>query len=198
MTRSDTFPEKKLDVFLKYFEKKKYQVSKSEKSDYLRLEVSDYTNRTIVNFYNTGTVQVQGKESSLKDEIKKIKEDLEAEPLKVIGKDTEELRSCNQTYDIMLEEKRNNIKESLEQIVAKIKIENNLSQNIEYRAKVTKNGSTLTLTQYSTGTLLLQGKEDNLFHTACDLIEKIAAPEEKQVISRFISYDPEVLDYFTA
>ncbi|GAI11511.1 unnamed protein product, partial [marine sediment metagenome] len=67
---------------------------------------------------------------------------------------------------------------------------------IEYRAKITRNSSSLTLTQFNNGTLLLQGKTDKLFDDSCDLIEKIANPSDKEVIARFISSDEGNLKIF--
>jgi hypothetical protein len=69
---------------------------------------------------------------------------------------------------------------------------------IEYRAKITRSGSSLTLTQFNNGTLLLQGKEDKFFDDSCDLIEKIANPSDKEVIARFISSDERNLEIFAA
>lgn len=54
------------------------------------------------------------------------------------------------------------------------------------------------MTQYSNGTLLLQGKTDKLFNDCCDNIEKIANPVEHEVIARFISNDEKGLEIFTS
>jgi uncharacterized protein YeaO (DUF488 family) len=72
-----------------------------------------------------------------------------------------------------------------------------LNPDVEYRAKITRNSFSITLTQYNNGTLLLQGKTDKLFDDSCDLIEKIANPSDKEVIARFISDDDETLKIFT-
>ena len=56
----------------------------------------------------------------------------------------------------------------------------------------------MTLTQYSNGTLLLQGKDDALFDDCCSLIELRCNPSERDVISRFISSDEESLKVFVA
>jgi hypothetical protein len=69
---------------------------------------------------------------------------------------------------------------------------------IEYRAKITRNDSSLTLTQFNNGTLLLQGKTDKVFDDSCDLIEKIANPSDKEVIARFISSNEKNLEVFAA
>jgi len=94
---------------------------------------------------------------------------------------------------------RGKIKESLKTLEATLEIIDNPSAAIEYRAKITRNNSSLTLTQYVNGTLLLQGKtEDKLLDDNCDLIERIASPSEKDVVARFISSDEKNLQIFAA
>jgi hypothetical protein len=70
--------------------------------------------------------------------------------------------------------------------------------NIEYLAKIQRGSYSVTFTQYTNGTLLLQGKTDALFNDCCDLIESLCNPSEKEVISRFISSDEESLRVFIA
>jgi hypothetical protein len=70
--------------------------------------------------------------------------------------------------------------------------------DIEYRAKISRNRYSLTLTQFNNGTLLLQGKTDKLFNDSCDLVERIARPSEKDVIARFISCDKKNLETLAA
>jgi hypothetical protein len=45
---------------------------------------------------------------------------------------------------------------------------------------------------------MLQGKDDTLHHSVCDLIDKIANPTEKEVTARFLSGDEKSLEIFTA
>jgi hypothetical protein len=98
----------------------------------------------------------------------------------------------------MLPELRTKIKESLNTLETTLEIAESPSLAIEYRAKITRNNSSLTLTQYVNGTLLLQGKTDKLFNDNCDLIERIASPSDKEVIARFISSDERSLELFAA
>lgn len=105
-----------------------------------------------------------------------------------------ESKPCATKYDIMLPDIRATIKESLNTLEGSVEITNNPKTNIDYRSKIIRNGSSLTLTQWDNGTLLLQGKTDKLFHDCCDLIEQVANPSDREIIARFISSDEEALN----
>jgi len=183
--------------FIESCESKNYKVKLSEKSNYTRLEISDLKNRVYINIYNTGTVQVQGKESPLKTEITELKERYIADPLSFIDS-IQDIKACSTKYDIIISEDRDKIKDSLDQIECTLEINENPEKIIEYRAKLTRNKMVITLTQYENGTLLLQGKENRIFEECCDFIEKLANPAEKGVIARFLSNDEKLLELFNA
>jgi len=184
-------------VFTSYCDSKNYQVNQSEEADNLRLDISNLSQRTIVKIYNTGTVLIQGKKTSLKAEMEELKVLYEKSPKEFLGYEPQEIKPCAQRYDILLPELRKTIKESLPTLGESVELTENPSTDVEYRAKLTKKDSSLTITQYTNGTLLLQGKTDKTFHDRCDLIENIANPSEKEVICRFISSDEKSLEFFT-
>jgi hypothetical protein len=89
---------------------------------------------------------------------------------------------------------------SLKQIGGEIKIQDNPDSLIEYRAKVAKDGSSITITQHDSGKLSIQGKADFLFHELCDQIEKIINSPQKEVTTRFfkgIEKHKEIIDVQT-
>jgi hypothetical protein len=198
MSRTNSNAPEVAKVFISYCNSKNYQVKQSQESNNLRIDISNLSERTIVKVYYKGTVQVQGKQNSLMAEMETLKEKFEANPLSFLGYKTPEMKACATRYDIMLPELRTKIKESLNTLEAIMEITESPSPAIEYRAKITRNSSPLTLTQYDNGTLLLQGKTDKLFDDSCDLIEKIASPSDKEVIARFISSDERNLELFAA
>lgn len=199
MSQTNSNADKVAKVFTDYCDSKNYQVKQSEEEHNLRLDISNLSERTIVKIYHKkGTLQVQGKQHSLKDEIKELKEKFESHPQSFLGDGIAETKACATRYDIMLLELRTKIKESLDALEAKLEFTENPKSDVEYRAKITRNDSSLTLTQFNNGTLLLQGKTDNLLNDGCDLIERIANPSDKEVIARFISSDEKNLKLFEA
>lgn len=196
MSKSISNVHKTAEVFTGYCNDKKYQVEQSEESNNLRIDVSNIRERAIIKIYYNNTVQVQGKQNSLKAEMEALKAAFEANPQSFLVVEVREIKSCVTHYDIMLLELRTKIKESLNTLEARVDITESPSPTTEYSAKIIRNSSSLTLTQFNNGTLLLQGKTDNLFDNSCDLIEKIANPSDKEVIARFISCDKKNLELF--
>ena len=196
MSNFNSKVEKIETVFKDYCDDKNYQIDKSEKANNIRLVISNLSYRTIVNIFTTGRIQVQGKESSLKEEIEAFKIQFEKHPEIYINGEPIKIKACTTTYDILLPELRTEIKKSLNTIGDTIEIFDNPKSTTEYLAKIKRNSSSLTLTQFNNGTLLLQGKTDGVFHECCEHIEKIANPAEKEVISRFISGNEESVELF--
>jgi len=178
-------------------ENKGYQVQISDIDHGFRIEISNLKDRVIVNVFFTGKILVQGKETPLLEEIKGLEKSIEKDPIPFVQKATSETKACITKYDIMLSDMRNKIKESISSI-ATIEVIDNPTEPVEYRAQLTQNSFSLTITQFKNGTLILQGKADNLHSDCCDMVEKLASPSDKDVISRFLSSDEESLKHFTA
>ena len=198
MSKSISNSDRIAQVFKNYCGEKNYQLNQSKEASNLRIDISDLTQRTIVKIYYNDTVQIQGKQNSLKNEMENLKVQFEKNPQSFLGGEVREIKSCATHYDIMLPELRTKIKESLNAFEARVKITESPNLAIEYSAKIIRNSFSLTLTQFNNGTLLLQGKTDNLFDNSCDLIEKIANPSDKEVVARFISCDKKNLELFAA
>jgi len=185
-------------IFIDYLKAKNFHFNVTEEKLKLRIELSNLKERAIVDIYNTGAIVVQGKQTNLKSEMDNIKEDIEHNPDKFLVPKISDVKPCATRYDIMLPQLRMQIKELFNVSEGEVNISDNPTQDIEYRAKITKDGYSVTITQYRNGTLLLQGKSDPLFHGFCDQIEEIAKPSDKEVIARFISSDQHSLDLFVA
>ena len=198
MSRTNSNAYEIAKVFTGYCDSRSYQVEQSEESNNLRIDISNLSERTIVKIYYNGTVQLQGKQNSLKAEMEKLKLEFEANPLSLLGHETAEIKARTTRYDIMLPQFRTEIKEALNTLEATVEITESPTSAIEYRAKIARNDFSITLTQYNTGTLLLQGKTDKLFEDSCDMVERIANPSDKEVIARFISSDEKNLELFAA
>ncbi|MCK4734169.1 MAG: type II toxin-antitoxin system RnlA family toxin [Methanophagales archaeon] len=197
MSQTNSITDKIAKVFTDYCDSKNYQVKPSEEQNNLRLDISNLHEKAIVKIYSTGTVQIQGRQNSLKTEMENLKAQYEENPKSFLGYEKRDIKASATRYDIMLPKLRTKIKESLNTLEETVEITENATPAIEYRAKINRNKSSITLTQYNNGTLLLQGKTDKLFDDSCDLIEKIANPSDEEVIARFISDDEENLKFFT-
>lgn len=201
MLRDNSNAEKIAQVFDNYCKGKNYQVKRTEKSDDdLRLDISDLHSRTIVNIYHTSKIVIQGSQNALRAEMEDLKQTFESNPGSFIATKEPGSKACSTRYDIMLPELRELVKANLKDVrdVKIISISDKPTANIEYTAKVQRQSYSVSITQYSNSTLLLQGKTDALFNDCCNLIESLCNPSEKEVISRFISSDEDSLKVFVA
>ena len=199
MVQVNLSSEEIVEVFKKYCESKHYQVEpKKDSNDDWRLEISNIKEKTLVIIYHTGTVVMGGRSNDLKLEFENMKQEFKDNPQKFLSYEVKEIKACATRYEIVSRDIREKIKEDLIVLDGIIEIADKPNSAIEYRAKITRDRSSLTITQYDTGTLLLQGKTEKLFDDGCTWIEKVADPSAKDVIARFISSDEKHLEYFVA
>lgn len=199
MAQINLSPEEIVEVFKKYCESKNYQVEpKKDSNDDWRLNISNIREKTLVIIYHTRTVVMGGRSNNLKTEFENLKQEFMANPERFVAHEIKEIKSQAARYEIVSPDIRRKIREGLEILNGAVEVNEKPTTATEYRAKITRNRSSLTMTQYSTGTLLLQGKTDKLFDDGCSWIETIANPAEKDVIARFISSDEKNLEIFAA
>lgn len=65
--------EKVKNKFINFCFRNKFIFNISHKDYYIRFDITDFINETIVNVYQTGTVLIQGPDNSLRDKFEKFK-----------------------------------------------------------------------------------------------------------------------------
>ncbi len=200
MSQMTTVADKIASIFSSYCEAKGYQKKLSEEpsGNGLCLEVSNLVDRVKINIYYTGKIYIAGKTSDFKSDLEKFKDDFEKDPKSAVVKSLSSNKPCAATYDILEYDVKDIIKKSLEDLGDTCDIIEKPNPNIDYKAKISRNSASITLVQYNTGKLTLQGKTNDLFDDCCTHIERLAAPNGKEVIARFISGDERSLEYFAA
>lgn len=186
------------DIFTSYCANKNYHVNPIVGPNNLRLEISNgLTRPTIVNiYYKKRTIVVQGEQSSIKAEMEGLKQQIEDKPGKYDSNSIEDNQPGYTSY-IILPQLRDKLKGSLNEIGDQITVTDKPDSAIEYRARVNKDKSTITITQYISGKLLLQGKAGTFFHNSCDYIERLINAPQKEVTARFIpcgGYNTEIIN----
>ena len=187
------------DFLVKYCQDKKYSIKKTPKENFIRIEVSNLVETVPLSLYETGKLVVGGSPKlKLKTEFDAIKQKLIDSP-EILG-DIENLKvkACTTKYTILIDATREEIKNKLSSIDGAVNYFNSPTPSEEYRAKLTTGGNAVSVTQYKNGTLFLQGKDDSLFSSVCDLVEKTATPTDVEIISRFFANDETSLQKFTA
>lgn len=193
-------PAQAKEVYIdNYCQEKGYQVAKSEVPNGIRLEISNLSEKIPLVLYSSGSIVPQGSPKSLlHQEFQKLKSDLEQNPdlLKSIGAIV--IKSCTQKYEIIISELQNKIKGELNSLGYSVDLQNNSNNNEVYRAKIQNNSMSLSISQYKSGALLIQGKQNTLFDEVCTLIERIAKPAGQEVVVRFIADNSDALNRFNA
>lgn len=191
--------EEIVTVFKKYCHDKNYQVEdEKDSNDDWRLNISNIKEKTLVIIYHTGSIVMGGKKNNLRVEFENLKQEFINNPQQFVPYEVREIKACATRYEIVSTDIREGIQKGLINFEGNVEVLERPNSATDYRAKITTDGNSLTVTQFSTGTLLLQGKTDTLFNDTCDFIEKIGNPAEKDVIARFISSDDKILEYFVS
>ncbi|MDP3103890.1 MAG: hypothetical protein Q8M95_04705 [Candidatus Methanoperedens sp.] len=109
-----------------------------------------------------------------------MKSKFEADSNFVLSSTITEIKASNKSYYNILPVVKNIIRQSLNEL-GNVDFPDKTNTTIEYRAKIKRNDSVLTLTQYFNGTLTLQGKPNRLFDDCCVHIEKIKSIDDKSL-----------------
>jgi len=184
-------------IFIDYCNKKGYQCEPEDKADCVRLNVANITEKSYVNLFHTGTIQIQGKTNTLRKELENLKEEINNNPEAYLGNLMDQKSSVNTTYTIISKHFQDSIKNSLDKIGDSLTMESQPNDYIIYRATIKRENSRAMLTQFANGTLLLQGKMESLFDNICENIERIASPSETEVIKKYISNNEVALRKFS-
>ena len=117
MLKDNSNAEKIAQVFDDYCKKKNYQLKVTETPDNdLRLELSNFRDRTIVIIYHTSKVVIQGPKNALRAEMEGLKKDFEKDPSSFISVKVSDSKACATRYDIMLPGLRKLVKNNLADI----------------------------------------------------------------------------------
>jgi len=185
------------NIFINYCTEHHLEYEQKEEGDCIRLDISSLTEKSIVKLYHTGKILIQGKKNALKEELENLKQNVETDPKKYLDIDLIPKILTHVRYTITTNRLQDSIKNSLSNLEGTLNIDQNPNDSIIYRASIEREISKVVLTQYSNGTLLIQGKTELLFDELCDNIEKIANPSETEVIIRYISNNEAALNEFS-
>ena len=175
-------------IFEEFCIDKKYQLNHKEEKYNIRLEVSNgICPITVVNIYHkSNKIVIQGTSSTIMSELQLIKRNIEKDCDSSCREVTGGINPGNMSYSIISADVKNEIKKSLNEIQGDPNFKDNQNEIIEYIAKIRRDKSLVTITQFTSGKLIIQGRSDKLFHDSCDHVEKIIKASQKDVISRFI------------
>lgn len=186
----------KIQYLLKYCKDKEYQVIEEDLRDIKRFYISNGLHKINVDIYKTGSLVIGG---SAKIPLRKEFEELKIKFDKnqdVILSEIKQKKSIAVKYNILEKERGEKILTAFKDEGLNIVIESSKSPTQVFRGKIEIDNCSVVLTHYTNGTLLLQGKKNDLFDKVCTIVEKILLPTEKDLALRFISNDEKTMEEF--
>lgn len=184
------------ELLLKHCKQKGYQINPNESKDKIRFEISNGLERVIVDIYHTGAFVPGGSTKyKLRKEFDELKKVIDNNP-EVMLNEIRRKKSISVKYDVLEKVRGEKILEALKLDEIVIEFESDPPSTQVYHGKIEMAECNTIITQYTNGTLLIQGKENDLFDRVCSIVEKILLPSEKDVALRFLSTDEKTMEDF--
>lgn len=159
----------------------------------LQVIVTDGAARLPVNLYNTGKILVQGKPGEMKNELTEWANLLQAGFPGAVSNNMLARRNRVAKYFV--------IPGNIEKIYGVVKglpgevVDREVGGLAEvYRVEARYQGQRVTITQYDSGTLLVQGLSSPYFDTVCEILDEHLAQSFSERAARFISGEKERAD----
>lgn len=180
-----------LSAFEKFLEVNHLQIFERKEIEYgAQIVVTDGSTRLPVNIYTSGRIIVQGKPSELKTLITEWANLQQAgfvEPVE----NSAQMKQNRITKYLVIPDNINRIKKDvIENLAGDVAFKETKGAAELYHAEVHLEGKKITITQYKSGTLLIQGLAGDLFDQVCDSLDGFLAQSFSDRATRFIPGDP--------
>jgi len=155
----------------------------------LQVVVTDGAIRVPVSFYNTGRILVQGKPCEMRDALTEWANLLQA-GFAVESPDKSVRRDRVAKY-LVIPDNIEKIREVVRKMPGEV-LEKEVGGPAEvYRFEVRYEGHRVTITQYTSGTLLVQGLSSPHFDTVCEILDEHLAQSFSERATRFFMGEKE-------
>jgi len=159
-----------------------------------QLIVTDSAARCQVNFYSTGKIVVQGKKSNLRDKLSEWA-NLQQAAIKGtnLGQGRGKARNRIAKYFVPREAVDVIEQEVIPKLPGTIREKEPSGPADIFRYEVRRDGRRVTITQYQSGTLMVQGSSSTLFDDVCDVLDTRLSQPFSARAARYIPGDDEEL-----
>jgi ribonuclease HIII len=173
-----------------YVKESGLELLEEQEIDYGRqFRISNGTNICPVNIYTSGKITVGGKKTPLRQQIEEWKNLQQAQVLASVGQVDEAAAQNRATKFIVAQAKIDKIRSLIEELPGEITWREGESDEPQvYQAEIRDDGSKIVVTQYHTGTLMVQGRASVLFDLVCDRLDQKLS---QSIADRATRYIPE-------
>ncbi len=181
-----------LDEFRKFIQQKNWQIISEKEIEFARqLIVTDGSVRLPVNIYTSGKILTQGKPCDMKSAITEwanlIQSGLTSSPTPA----PEALRSNRISKYLVLSENREKIRQVVLGLEGEVTEREVTGLAEVYRVENRLAGNRVTITQFDSGTLMVQGLAGVLFDNVCEVLDQHLTQTLTERANRFLPGDCE-------
>lgn len=138
----------------------------------LQVVVDDGVHKTILNFFDSGKIVIQGRESPLKEELSRWVEFIRIKRDSLPDRPNEPAASSGRVTKYHVRYDQIDKIRSLIFSFPGLQAKNTTGAAELYRVEVYQGQEKVTITQYQSGTLLIQGASNQLFDYICDALDQ--------------------------
>lgn len=179
--------EPKIENLYLFLQEKGWQIfSRTEIEHGIQIVVTNGIERIPVNFYTTGTINVQGKKSDMQSALKEWANLLRSGLTSIHQTATTPPLNRSAKF-LVLPDKIEEIRRLTEGALPGDVVEKDAAGTAEiYRREVRRGAERVTLTQYHLGTLLVQGLHSALFDDVCETLDQFLTQSFDDRARRFL------------
>lgn len=180
-----------LEEFRKFVQEKNWQIFSEKEIDHgCQVVVVDGSDRLPVNFFHTGKITPQGKPSETKTAITEWANLIQS-GLVAASVDSSSPTQNRISKYFVLPENFEKIRDIIHDLPGEI-IEKDVSGPADvYRIENKQDGYRVTISQFNSGTLMVQGLSSNLFDSVCETLDAHLTQSLAERASRYLSGDTE-------
>ncbi len=187
--RMNEILNKRKESLLQFIQEKRWSVYRDKSISHgHQYVITDGTNMIPVNIYNTGKTNIQGKQSDLQTTLREwanLEQARKIQQPKVQAK-TPLLQSRVAKFLVIPSTREKIRKKVIPFLADNVGMRDATGASEEYRAEVRDGAWQVTVTQYESGTLLVQGASTPLFDQVCDRLDKYLRQSFSETAARFI------------
>lgn len=189
-----TKQEQVLSLLDQYIHAHGLQILESKDIDHGRqLKLTDGTEKCTFNVYHTGKVVIGGKQSQLRQQLQEWANfravEMARHATTTDGSTAPAATQNHGTRYIVSAEKWDKIRTALGELGAEIVWEDHRVAHEVYHADIRSGAERVVVTQFQTGTLLVQGRNSDLFHEICRRLDVLLAQSPAEHATRYLSED---------
>lgn len=181
-----------LDEFRKFIQQQNWQIVSEKEIEFARqLIVTDGSVRLPVNFYTSGKILTQGKPCDMRSSITEwanlIQSGLTSSPVPAL----EVVRQNRISKYLVLSENREKIRQVVLGLEGEVSERDVTGLAEVYRVENKLGGNRVTITQFDSGTLMVQGLSSVLFDGVCEILDQHLSQSLTERANRYLPRDDE-------